>query len=120
MTGNDLCAEVKLQDCAACGVRWPLMVVVKDRLWKQITKAAKCSKDEVLCFHCMEELLDRPLTFADMKDCGCTFEMKLGAFIAQREGRKVKAAHIPRSCAGFDRDEAFSVMLYDLGLEQDL
>lgn len=64
--------------CDQCKKDDPVMFVLKEELWKQIAT----NKREILCLACTEERLGRKITFADLKPCGITDELRLGAKLA--------------------------------------
>ncbi len=64
-------------NCKLCGCRPPGTVMIHDELWLSIA-----NKEDVLCHHCIEQLLERPLTFSDLKPCGATDMLRFGARMA--------------------------------------
>ena len=70
---------VPINVCPNCGKNNPTLCIVHDYIWKEI------AKNGVLCLHCMERALGRPIRLKDLKRCGITNEMMVGAIIALRE-----------------------------------
>lgn len=66
--------------CDQCKRDDPVMFILKEELWKQIAT----NKREMLCLDCVESRLGRKVTFADLKPCGITDELRLGAKLASQ------------------------------------
>jgi hypothetical protein len=114
--GEEDCFYVRTPPgCDGCGLNNPLMVILKDRVWK---KASKGKPDDVLCFDCIERNLGRQIVFGDLKASGCTHEMQLGAYIAQRENLKIYRSDIPLNFDGDMPVRPMDVMLKSLGLDK--
>lgn len=92
----DLGGRVRLRSdlvivCEICkkGTEDPLpMFILHDDLWSRVApRRTRFGRKGVgiLCFKCAEERLGRPITLLDLKDCGITREMLLGAYIVLRD-----------------------------------
>ena len=67
--------------CCKCQREWPTMVILKDDLWKSIEPEPDERGRRNLCFVCIEQKLGRALSFDDLKPCGNTNTMLLGALM---------------------------------------
>jgi hypothetical protein len=70
--------------CDGCSKTYPNLIVLKNELWKEVSKG---NPGIMLCLSCIEERLGRLLEFSDLKDCGVTNSIMLGIVLYERSGK---------------------------------
>lgn len=63
--------------CDDCGMTTMSVLMLQDELWAKVALRSR-----ILCHNCIEERLGRPLTLRDLKPCGATNQIILGARLA--------------------------------------
>lgn len=71
--------------CTKCGKKSPTLVILKPKIWNLASKDEPLRFREMLCLQCIENNLKRKVIWQDLKPCGVTNEMILGALLYARQ-----------------------------------
>lgn len=75
----------RIASCDGCGRDNPVQIILKDEVWFEIAPHPTDLRNSgILCWGCMEDRLGRSLTLDDLKPCGVTDTMLVGAAIGRR------------------------------------
>lgn len=79
--------------CDGCGKQYPVMVMLKDQIWRE---ACKGETKNYLCLYCIENNLGRQIQWEDIRECYWTNGFLLGALLEQRKHLPLKEDFVDR------------------------